>query len=49
MEEAQAHTELALKVTPNFSVGAWDKRLPYKSEADLQRFLDGLRKAGLPE
>jgi hypothetical protein len=25
------------------------ERLPYKNEADLQRFLDGLRKAGLPE
>jgi Adenylate and Guanylate cyclase catalytic domain len=49
MEEAQAHTKLALKVTPNFSVRAWGKRLPYKSGADLQRFPDGLRKVGLPE
>jgi adenylate cyclase len=49
MEEAQAHTELALEVTSYFSVGAWGKRLSYKGEADLQRFLDGLHKVGLPE
>lgn len=48
MEEARAHAALALEARPDFSVGAWGKRLPYKNEADLQRFLDGLRKAGLP-
>jgi adenylate cyclase len=49
MEEARKHTALALQARPDFSVAAWGKRLPYKNEADLQRFLDGLRKAGLPE
>ena len=49
MEEARAQAVLALEARPDFSVGAWGKRQPYKNEADLQRFLDGLRKAGLPE
>jgi adenylate cyclase len=49
MAEARAHVFLALEAKPDFSVGAWGKTLPLKSDADLQRFLDGLRKAGLPE
>ena len=48
-EDARRHTVLALEARPDFSVATWGKRLPYKNEADLQRFLDGLRKAGLPE
>jgi adenylate cyclase len=49
MEEARKHTALALEARPDFSVATWGKKLPYKNEADLQRFLDGMRKAGLPE
>ena len=49
MEDARKHSALALEARPDFSVAAWGKRLPYKNEADLQRFLDGLRRAGLPE
>jgi adenylate cyclase len=49
MEEARRHAALALQVKPDFSVAAWGERLPFKHEADLQRFLDGFRKAGLPE
>jgi len=49
MEEAQKHTALALQRKPNFSVATQGKKLPFKYEADLQEFLGGLRKAGLPE
>jgi adenylate cyclase len=49
MDEAHMHVALALKAKPDFSIAAWAKRLPYKNEADLQRFLDGLREARLPE
>jgi adenylate cyclase len=49
MEEARAHVALALEARPDFSIAAWAKRLGHKHEADKQRFLDGLRKAGLPE
>ena len=47
--EARTHAALALEAKPDFSVGALGKTLPFKNDADLQRFLDGLRKAGLPE
>jgi adenylate cyclase len=49
MEEARKHAALALQARPDFSVTAQGKKLPFKHEADLQGFLDGLRKAGLPE
>ena len=34
---------------PAFTVQSWTLAAPYKNEADLERELDGLRKAGLPE
>jgi adenylate cyclase len=49
MEEARAHAALALQASPNFSLEVCAKRLPFQNEADLQRFLNGFRKAGLPE
>jgi adenylate cyclase len=49
MEKAREHAVLALQAKPDFSVAARGKQLPWKNEADLQKFLDGLRKAGLPE
>jgi hypothetical protein len=49
MEEARAHAALALEARPDFSIKTWGERLSFKNEVDLQRFLDGLRKAGLPE
>jgi adenylate cyclase len=49
MEEARAHAALALETRPEFSIKAWGERLSFKHDADLQRFLDSLRKAGLPE
>jgi adenylate cyclase len=48
-EKARADAELALETKPDFTVSGWGRRLPYKNAADLQRFLDGFRKAGLPE
>jgi adenylate cyclase len=49
MEKARAHAKLALEARPDFAVSGWGRRLPYKNEEDLQRFLNGFRKAGLPE
>jgi adenylate cyclase len=49
MDDARTHAALALEARPDFSVAAWGRILPFKNGADLQRFLDGLRKAGLPE
>jgi adenylate cyclase len=49
MEEARDHAGRALAARPDFSIAAWGKRLTYRREGDRQRFLDSLRKAGLPE
>ncbi len=38
-----------LKISPQFTVNEAAKRLPYRIEKVRDRFLDGLRKAGLPE
>ncbi len=47
-EKARAHVEALLEVAPDASIETI-RRPPFKEEADLDRFLDGLRKAGLPE
>jgi adenylate cyclase len=49
MQEAKRNAGLALQARPDFSIAARGKRLRYKNDGDLQRFLNGLRKAGLPE
>ena len=49
LEEARAQATEVLKINPEFSVKQREKTLPYKNQADLKRWLDGLRKAGLPE
>ncbi len=49
MEEARAHAARALEERPDFSIAAHAQRLTYRREADRRRFLDSMRKAGLPE
>ena len=46
-EEARAEAAEVLQISPNFSLEVLRQRLPYKDPADLERFLDGLRKARL--
>jgi len=46
-EEARAEAAEILRIIPNFSLEVWRQRLPTKDPADIERFLDGLRKAGL--
>ncbi|MCG8542652.1 MAG: adenylate/guanylate cyclase domain-containing protein [Alphaproteobacteria bacterium] len=49
MEDAQRQAEEVLKIDPNFSVRSHVNFWPYKYRPDADHWLDGLRKAGLPE
>jgi adenylate cyclase len=49
LEEARAQAAEVLRIDPKFSLKRYEKRSPYKNQADRKRFIDGLRKAGLPE
>jgi adenylate cyclase len=48
-EEARFHTAELLKTNPSYSLEALANRNPYKDPAHLERWLDPLRMAGLPE
>jgi adenylate cyclase len=45
--EATAAVKEVLRVNPEFSLEAYAKTLPYKYEADIERYIGTLRKAGL--
>jgi adenylate cyclase len=49
MEEAEAEADQILKLNPAFSVKSYAALQPYKNRIDRDYFIDGLRKAGLPE
>ena len=48
MEEARAALANYRELEPQASIELLAKALPFKRQDDLERFLDGLRKAGLP-
>ena len=47
--DAQAAAKEVLRINPKFSIESFAKRLRYKNKADIERELNALRKAGLPE
>jgi adenylate cyclase len=47
--EATAATKEVLRLNPKFTIESHAKRLTYKNKADIEREVDALRKAGLPE
>ena len=47
LEEARAEMAEALRLNPTFSLEKARQMYPFKDPADLERFLDDLRKAGL--
>ena len=47
LEEARAEVAEVLRLAPSFSLESSKQNTPYKDPADLERYLDGLRKAGM--
>jgi TolB-like protein/Flp pilus assembly protein TadD len=47
IEEARAEAQEVLRIDPKFSLAHWGRILPFKNQADTERFIDALRKAGL--
>ena len=48
-ENAKIAASELLKAYPNFKLSGYLSKLPYKNKADLERYINYLRKAGLPE
>ena len=49
IEEAEWEVEQILMLNPEFSFQRMRAAFPFKDPVHLERFVDGLRKAGLPE
>jgi TolB-like protein len=49
LDEARAETELFLVGNPHFTIRHWAATEPFRDAATLEHFVDGFRKAGLPE
>ena len=49
IEEAHNTVDEILRVNPNFSLEYYSKTLPYKNQETLDKFIEALRKAGVPE
>ncbi len=49
LEQARAEADLVMRLHPEFSISKWRERPPYRNLKVLNRYIEGLRKAGLPE
>lgn len=49
LDEARAEAELFLVGNPHFTTHHWATTEPFRDAATLEHFVDGFRKAGLPE
>jgi adenylate cyclase len=49
IEEAQAEVAEMLRISPNASLSGQKQRMPFRDQAVLERHMDALRKAGLPD
>ncbi|MDR9818813.1 winged helix-turn-helix domain-containing protein [Rhizobium hidalgonense] len=49
LDEARAETDLFLVANPHFSIRHWAETEPFRDARTREHFVDGYRKAGLPE
>jgi adenylate cyclase len=49
MDEAREQARQVLNLYPDFTISRWRHRPPYRDRAALEHFIEGLRKAGLPD
>ena len=49
LEEATAHASAFLEIVPSFSVDEFSETEPFQDPAELDRYVSGLRLAGLPD
>ena len=49
MGEARYQAEKVMPLRPEVSISRWRHRPPYQDKAILERYIESLRKAGLPE
>ena len=48
-ERARDYAAQVVDLAPAFSIARFARKEPFKNPADLQRLIDGLRRAGMPE
>jgi len=48
-DEAKQSVVNVLKIDPSVKLSGFISKLPYKNKSDLERYINALRKAGLPE
>ncbi len=49
LDEAYEALNSLLRLSPKLSVAGARRGLPFREETDFEHYVDGLRKAGLPE
>ncbi|MGH8595770.1 MAG: adenylate/guanylate cyclase domain-containing protein, partial [Gammaproteobacteria bacterium] len=49
MDEARTQAREVLRLHPGFTIERWRHRPPYRDPSILERYVEGMRKAGLPD